>query len=140
MANNELSIENVFADEPEADEDFASAIIHPRVIATTIKFDNSLYHMLKQEGYFRNAVDDDPHQHITNFLDVCSQHIQRGVTQEAVRLKLFKYSLAGEARKWFTKLPRNSIATWEEMVKVFLRKWYPPSKRAKICDQIYEFK
>ncbi|XP_060216400.1 uncharacterized protein LOC132643889 [Lycium barbarum] len=26
------------------------------------------------------------------------------------------------------------------MVKVFLRKWYPPSKRAEIRDQIYEFK
>ncbi|XP_059284751.1 uncharacterized protein LOC132038042 [Lycium ferocissimum] len=89
MANNELPVENVFADEPEADEDF---------------------------------------------------YIQRGVTQEAVRLKLFKYSLAGEARKWFIKLPRNSIATWDELVKVFLRKWYPPSKRAEIRDQIYEVK
>ncbi|XP_059292534.1 uncharacterized protein LOC132045995 [Lycium ferocissimum] len=114
---------NVFADESEAEEDFASVIIHSRVTATTINFDQSLYHILKQEGYFRNAVDDDPHLHITNFLEVCSQHIQWGVTQEAVRLKLFKYSLAREARKWFTKLPLNSIATWEEMVKVFLRKW-----------------
>ncbi|XP_060211798.1 uncharacterized protein LOC132639363 [Lycium barbarum] len=26
------------------------------------------------------------------------------------------------------------------MVKIFLRKWYPPSKRAEIRDQIYEFK
>ncbi|XP_059309981.1 uncharacterized protein LOC132061132 [Lycium ferocissimum] len=109
MADDALPVENVFGDESDMEEDFASAIVHPRVTATTIKFETSLYHMLKQEGYFRNAVDDDPHQHITNFLE-------------------------------FTKLPRNSIATWEEIVKVFLRKWYPPSKRAEIRDQIYEFK
>ncbi|XP_059310955.1 uncharacterized protein LOC132062392 [Lycium ferocissimum] len=57
MANNELPIYNVFADESEAGEDFASAIIHSRMTATTIKFNNSLYHMLKQEEYFQNALE-----------------------------------------------------------------------------------
>ncbi|XP_059302294.1 uncharacterized protein LOC132054268 [Lycium ferocissimum] len=140
MADDAFPVKNIFGDESDMEEDFTYEIVRPKVTATTIKFETSLYLMLKQEGYFRNAVDDDPHQHIINFLEVCSYHIQRCVPQEAVRLKLFKYSLAGDARKWFTKLPRNYIATWEEMVKVFLRKWYPPRKRAEIRDQIYEFK
>ncbi|XP_060177823.1 uncharacterized protein LOC132607758 [Lycium barbarum] len=44
------------------------------------------------------------------------------VSQDALRLRLFKHSLAGEARTWFEKLPRNSITSWAEMTTVFLTK------------------
>ncbi|XP_060192668.1 uncharacterized protein LOC132622140 [Lycium barbarum] len=76
----------------------------------------------------------------SNYMDMCANHIQNNVSQDAIRLKLFKYSLAGDARALLEKLPRNSITTWAEIVAVFLKKWYPPSKKAEIRDKIYEFK
>ncbi|XP_059311633.1 uncharacterized protein LOC132063190 [Lycium ferocissimum] len=123
-----------------AEENYASAIVHPRCGAASVKIDSSLYQLLKLEGYFRNSIENDPQRHLQNFVDVCTNHIQNNIPQDAIRLRLFNYSLTGDARAWFKKLPRNSITTWAEMAAVFLKKWYPPNKKAEIRDKIYEFK
>ncbi|XP_059292625.1 uncharacterized protein LOC132046098 [Lycium ferocissimum] len=111
---NETDNENVFADLiPE--EDYASTIVHPRVGATSWKIDSSLYRLLKLEGYLWNSTENDPQRHLQNFVDACAHPIQNNVSQDVIRLRLFKYSLAGEARTWFKKLPRNSITSWAEI-------------------------
>ncbi|XP_059306473.1 uncharacterized protein LOC132057904 [Lycium ferocissimum] len=104
------------------EEDYASAIVQPRVGADSVKINSSLYQLLKLEEYFRNSTENDPQCHLQNFVDVCANHIQNNVPQDAIRLRLFKYSLAGEARTWFEKLPQNSITSWAEMVAAFLTK------------------
>nr|GEU62616.1 hypothetical protein [Tanacetum cinerariifolium] len=44
-----------------------------------------------------------------------------GVTDDALRLYLFPHSLTHHATAWFDRLPRNSINTFEQMAKMFLR-------------------
>nr|GEV45493.1 reverse transcriptase domain-containing protein [Tanacetum cinerariifolium] len=50
-----------------------------------------------------------------------------GVTDDALRLYLFPHSLTHHATAWFDRLPRNSINTFEQMAKMFLGKYFPPS-------------
>lgn len=100
----------------------------PRVNAPAFKVDASIYTMLKAEGLFRNSIDDDPHQHVKNFIGMCAMHKQPNVPDDIIRLGVFKYPLTKEAQTWLHSLPLNSITTWEELVNVLLKKWFPPRK------------
>ena len=50
------------------------------------------------------------------------------VPKDAVRLSLFSFSLAGEAKRWLHSFKGNSLKTWEEVVEKFLKKYFPESK------------
>uniref|UniRef100_A0A1S4AWE0 Retrotransposon gag domain-containing protein n=1 Tax=Nicotiana tabacum TaxID=4097 RepID=A0A1S4AWE0_TOBAC len=106
--------ENPFADIEEYIED-TNAIVSLAIGAATFKVEHGLILMLKAEGFFRNSTDDDPTQHLRNFL-------------------------AGDARKWLQNLPPNSIHSWPELVRAFLSKWFPQSKKSKLRDKIFFFK
>jgi len=62
------------------------------------------------------------------------------MTPEEIRLLLFLFSMTREAQTWLNSLPINSITTWEELVKQFLNKFYPPNKTAKQVDEILSFR
>nr|GEY27204.1 reverse transcriptase domain-containing protein [Tanacetum cinerariifolium] len=60
--------------------------------------------------------------------DMIQQSIKvKGVTDDALRLYLFPHSLTHHATAWFDHLLRNSINTFEQMAKMFLGKYFPPS-------------
>nr|GEU71288.1 hypothetical protein [Tanacetum cinerariifolium] len=62
-----------------------------------------------------------------------------GVTNDALRLYLFPYSLTHHSTTWFDRLPRNSINTFEQMAKMFLEKYFPPSMVTKLRNEITNF-
>ncbi|XP_019235864.1 PREDICTED: uncharacterized protein LOC109216184 [Nicotiana attenuata] len=131
--------ENPFADIDGYVED-TNAIVPPVVGASTLKVEHGLILMLKAEGFFKNSTDDDPTQHLRNFLGVCAMHKQNNVSDDALRLRVFKYSLTGDARKWLQNMPPNFIHSWPELVRVFLAKWFPQSKNSDLRDKIFFFK
>ncbi|XP_009795439.2 uncharacterized protein [Nicotiana sylvestris] len=137
-AETELG-ENLFADIEEYIED-TNTIIPPAVGDATFKVEHGLILMLKVEGFFRNSIDDDPTQHLRNFLGVCAMHKQNNVSDDALGLRCFKYSLAGDARKWLQNLPPNSIHSWPELVWAFLSKCFPQSKKSELREKIFFFK
>nr|GEV96318.1 reverse transcriptase domain-containing protein [Tanacetum cinerariifolium] len=63
-----------------------------------------------------------------------------GVTDDALRLYLFPHSLTHHATAWFDRLPRNSITTFEQMAKMFLGKYFSPSKVTKLRNEITNFR
>nr|GEV54688.1 reverse transcriptase domain-containing protein [Tanacetum cinerariifolium] len=63
-----------------------------------------------------------------------------GVTDDALRLYLFPHSLTRHATAWFDRLPRNSINTFEQMDKMFLGKYFPPSMVTKLRNEITNFR
>nr|GEU40803.1 reverse transcriptase domain-containing protein [Tanacetum cinerariifolium] len=63
-----------------------------------------------------------------------------GVTDKALRLYLFPHSLTRHATTWFDRLPRNSINTFEQMAKMFLGKYFPPSMVTKLRNEITNFR
>ncbi|GKE40273.1 hypothetical protein Tco_1463678, partial [Tanacetum coccineum] len=48
------------------------------------------------------------------------QQVQNGVFDDAIRLSLFPYSLAHHAIAWYDRLPRNSIHSFDDMMRKFL--------------------
>nr|GEV55342.1 hypothetical protein [Tanacetum cinerariifolium] len=63
-----------------------------------------------------------------------------GVTDDALHLYLFLHSLTHHAIAWFDRLPRNSINTFEQMAKMFLGKYFPPSMVTKLKNEITNFR
>nr|GEW77184.1 reverse transcriptase domain-containing protein [Tanacetum cinerariifolium] len=80
----------------------------------------------------------------TNFRlknDMIQQSIKvNGVTDDALRLYLVPHYLTHHATAWFDRLPRNSINNFEQMAKMFLEKYFPPSMVTKLRNEITNFR
>ncbi|GJX28930.1 reverse transcriptase domain-containing protein [Tanacetum coccineum] len=84
--------------------------------------------------------DDDANKHLDKFLHVTQSMKVNGVSDDALRLYLFPYSLQHRAAEWFDRLPRNSITTFDQMAKIFLGKYFPPSMVTKLRNDITNFR
>jgi len=63
-----------------------------------------------QASPFCGKAHEDPNAHLQHFLEVWSTFTIKGATQEAIRLRLFPFSLLGKAKQWFYS-NRNAIDT-----------------------------
>nr|GEU88211.1 reverse transcriptase domain-containing protein [Tanacetum cinerariifolium] len=77
---------------------------------------------------------------LDKFLHVTQSIKVNGVTDDALCLYLFPHSLTHHAIAWFDRLPRNSINTFEQMAKMFLGKYFPPSMVNKLKNKITNFR
>nr|GEY13591.1 reverse transcriptase domain-containing protein [Tanacetum cinerariifolium] len=84
-------------------------------------------------------IGDDANTHLDKFLHVTQSIKVNGVTDDALHLYLFPYSLTHHATAWFDRLPRNSINTFEQMAKMFLGKYFAPSMVTKLRNEITNF-
>nr|GEV16466.1 reverse transcriptase domain-containing protein [Tanacetum cinerariifolium] len=100
------------------------------------------YHMIQQVQntcQFHGLPDDDANRHIDKFLEI-TQHIkQNGVSDDALCLSLFPYSLTHHAITWYDRLPRNSFHSFDDMMRKFLSKYFPPSMVTKLRNEITKF-
>ncbi|XP_062080847.1 uncharacterized protein LOC133785642 [Humulus lupulus] len=55
-----------------------------------------------------------------------------GISNDAIRLCLFPFSLRDRAKSWLQSLPLGSITTWDEMERKFIVKFFPPSKFSQL--------
>ncbi|KAH9716698.1 hypothetical protein KPL71_021550 [Citrus sinensis] len=95
--------------------------------------------MLQTVGQFNGLPNEDLHLHLKLFLEVSDAFKIAGATQDALRLRLFPYSLRDRARAWLNSLPSDSITTWNELADKFLMKYFPPIKNAKLRNEITSF-
>jgi hypothetical protein len=63
-----------------------------------------------QASPFCGKAHDEAYGHLQHFLEICSTFTIKGVSQEAIRLHLFPFSLLGKAKQWFYS-NRNAIDT-----------------------------
>ena len=88
--------------------------IKPQFINTLPK-----YHGLEfEDAYF----------FIREFEDVSLMMRIPQLRDDAVRLHFVPFALKDLAKKWLYNLVENSITTWDNFVKVFLKKLYPIHK------------
>nr|GEZ90374.1 reverse transcriptase domain-containing protein [Tanacetum cinerariifolium] len=73
--------------------------------------------------------------------DMIQQSIKvNGVTDDVLRLYLFPHSLTHHATAWFDRLPQNLINTFEQMAKMFLGKYFPPSMVTRLKNENTNFR
>ncbi|GJT00019.1 reverse transcriptase domain-containing protein [Tanacetum coccineum] len=90
-----------------------------------LELSDDMIHKFKIRSPFRGPGDD-ANKHLDKFLHVTQSMKVNGVSDDALRLHLFPYSLQDRAAEWFDRLPRNSINSFDQMAKIFLGKYFPP--------------
>jgi hypothetical protein len=101
-----------------------TGIVRPEITAAQFEFKPMMFQMLQTVGQFSGAATDDPHLHLKQFLEVASNFMIPGITDDAFRLRLFPYSLRDRAKSWLNSLKPNSIATWNALAENFLAMLY----------------
>ena len=84
------------------------------------------------------APNDDAVLHLWEFNLLCNTTIIKGVSPDALRLKLFPYSLKGKARNWFYS-HHKEFTTWEECATTFTHSYIPREKAVTIQIKIITF-
>ncbi|GJZ25629.1 reverse transcriptase domain-containing protein [Tanacetum coccineum] len=100
------------------------------------------HHMIQQVQntcQFHGLPGDDANRHIDKFLEITQHMKQNRVSDDALRLSLFPYSLTHHAIAWYDRLPRNSIHSFDDMMRKFLLKYFPPSMVTKLRNEITKF-
>ncbi|XP_062104114.1 uncharacterized protein LOC133815274 [Humulus lupulus] len=114
-------------------------IVRPEIQAPQFELKPVMFQMLQTVGQFSGLPTEDPHLHIRSFLEVSDSFKLQGVSEEALRLKLFPFSLRDRARSWLNTLPLDSVTNWNDLAEKFLRKYFPPTRNAKFRSEIMSF-
>ncbi|KAJ9544687.1 hypothetical protein OSB04_024394 [Centaurea solstitialis] len=67
-----------------------------------------------------------------SFVDICDLFKTGNTAVDGIRLRLFPFTLVGEAKAWLCSLEPSSITTWEELRSKFVSRFFPPSKIQKL--------
>ncbi|XP_070020570.1 uncharacterized protein [Nicotiana sylvestris] len=116
-----------------------SSVRRPPIAANNFEIRTGLIQTIQQSCQFTGDVSEDPHTHLIDFLELVETCRYNGVTTDAIRLRLFPFSLKGEAKTWLRSLPRGSITTWDQMTQKFLNKYFSPAKIFKMKQKINNF-
>ena len=63
-----------------------------------------------------------------------------GVRPDVIKLQLFLFSLRDKTASWFELLPYRSMNTWDELVKAFMGRFFPPALTSERRGGIIVFK
>ena len=92
-----------------------------------------------QQNRFTGHPTEDPNEHLRRFLKMAHTAKLNGVRPEVIKLHLFPFSLRDIAAIWYELLPYVSVDTWEELVEVFLGRFFPPSLTTERRKKIIMF-
>ncbi|XP_062085254.1 uncharacterized protein LOC133791343 [Humulus lupulus] len=96
-------------------------------------------YMVQTAVQFGGLPIEDHNMHIANFLESCATFKMNRVSDDAIRLRLFPFSLRERAKSWLNSLEANTITTWDALAQKFLAKFFPPAKAAKLRGEINNF-
>ncbi|KAL2929410.1 Exportin-7 [Bienertia sinuspersici] len=116
-----------------------SGISPPTTEVNDFEFKPALIQLVSSQ-LFHGLASECPQDHLQRFIDLCMTVKHNGFTQDYIRLSIFKFYLGGEAAKWLANLPPNLLATWDQVTKAFLARFYPLSKTAEMRSKIMNFK
>jgi hypothetical protein len=91
-----------------------------------------------QANPFSGKANEDTNARLQHFLEICRTFTIRGVTDDAIRLRLFPFLLLGKAKKLFNA-ERDAINTWNKCSKEFLAKFFLVGKTNALRARISGF-
>ena len=119
------------------------AITPPVIRRPVIQANNfelkSITLQLLQGIQFQGLAHEDPNAHILNFLEVCDTMKYNEVSDDAIQLRLFPFSLKENTKHWLILESPDSITSWDNLSNKFLARFFPPAKVAKLRIDISGF-
>ncbi|GJT41845.1 hypothetical protein Tco_0941710 [Tanacetum coccineum] len=76
---------------------------------------------LRDETFSRNK-NEDAHDHVDRVLNIVSLFNIPGVSQDAVLLRVFPFTLTGTAKRWVDRLTPRVINNWDLLKKAFIQR------------------
>ena len=96
--------------------------------------------IMVQQHQYTGHLSEDPNEHMGRFLHVENTVKLNGVRPEVIKLQLFHFSLRDMAATWFESLPYGSMNNWEELVKAYMSRFFPPALTSERRGEIIVFK
>nr|AAM18762.1 hypothetical protein [Oryza sativa Japonica Group] len=120
---------------PSAD----NVAIGPQINMGDVDFDlkSSLIKMA-QASPFCDKPNEDANAPLQQFLEICNTYAIKGVSPDAIKLRLFPFSLIGKAKRWFYA-NRAMINTWDKCSTAFPSKFFPMGKTNALRGRISSF-
>ncbi|GJQ94587.1 zinc knuckle CX2CX4HX4C containing protein [Tanacetum coccineum] len=75
---------------------------------------------LREDTFFGNK-NKDAHDHVDRVLNIVCLFNIIGVSQEAVLLRVFSFTLTGSTKRWVDRLTPGSVNTWDLLKKAFIQ-------------------
>nr|GFA24453.1 reverse transcriptase domain-containing protein [Tanacetum cinerariifolium] len=119
-------------------EGYAEAIVVPSILSEQFELKHSLINMMTSDLFFE-LENDNPHDHVRWFNKITSTIKSKDVPNSEIKLMIFSFSLAREARQWLEIEPPLSILTWEDLVSKFINEFFPPLRTTNIHNEISNF-
>ncbi|CAO2822820.1 unnamed protein product [Amaranthus hypochondriacus] len=117
----------------------ASCIVKPTIAADNFELRTHLIQLIER-NQFGGHPSESPHDHLSDFIEKCDTININNVTEDAIRLRLFPFSLRDKAKSWLKSELPNKYSTWEELATGFLTKFFPPRKTSQLRSEIQTFK
>ncbi|KAL9232800.1 hypothetical protein vseg_007866 [Gypsophila vaccaria] len=113
----------------------------PKITARNIKVDAGLIRCF-QELQFGGSDNEDPAEHISNFIDLFNTIKHEGVEPKQLREMMFPFSWRDKAKKWLNTLNRTArgITDWDTLVLAFYEEYFSAEKTALLRSQITGFR
>jgi hypothetical protein len=119
-------------------EDIRVQESNSKLKATKYKIKSKIIEMAV-ENLFERMVTENPYRHIRHFTTLCNTVHQEGVPDEWFKWNLFPYSLAGEAKTWYSFASFEVEGNWNQLAKKFCEKFFPISKVQHLRRQVITF-
>jgi hypothetical protein len=81
---------------------------------------------------------ENPYRHIRHFTTLCNT-VRLGVPDEWFKWNLFPYSLASEAKTWYSFASFEVEGNWNKLTKKFCEKFFPIRKVQHLRRQVITF-
>jgi len=81
----------------------------------------------------------DPHFHLKCFLEASDAFMITRASKEALGLTLFPFYLRDQVKALLNSLLFDSIIIWNDLVEIFLMKYFLPTKNTKLSNKITSF-
>jgi hypothetical protein len=88
---------------------------------------------------FYGLSNEDPYNHLDELIEICSTMRLQKFSEDALRMRLFSFSLKDKAKYWLNSLDTNSIISWIHMQHEFLKKYFTIGKTNQIRKSIIGF-
>jgi len=82
---------------------------------------------------------EDAYLFLRELKEVCSMMHFPIIPIDIVRTKLNPFALKDSAKRWMYSLAANSVTSWKDFIRLFLRKYFPNAKTVKLRNEINQF-